>query len=175
MIPENAGIAQTRLILPAAQRLQRYGQAPRVIVRSGGSFVPRAPSLARRELLNVHCGSQSYRGIGSSRNLTDVTRRSAYRNSHRTGCGRKGQRCYLQRKLSAVEAAKLEIEARLATANHALERLSSFVSMRGRDLQCPRCWINNKVIATLRPASDGPSGHDKFRCETCKGEFNLQI
>jgi transposase-like protein len=81
----------------------------------------------------------------------------------------------LQRKLSAVEAAKLEIEARLETANHALERLSSFVSIRGGDLQCPRCWINNKVIATLRPASDGPSGHDKFRCETCKSEFNLQI
>ena len=81
----------------------------------------------------------------------------------------------LQRKLSAVEAAKLEIEDRLETANHALERLSSFVSIRGSDLQCPRCWINNKVIATLQPASDGPRGHDKFRCETCKSEFNLQI
>jgi hypothetical protein len=74
----------------------------------------------------------------------------------------------LQRKLSAVEAAKLEIEARLDTANHALERLSSFVSIRGSDLQRPRCWIENEVIAILRPASGGPSGHDNFRCETCK-------
>jgi hypothetical protein len=81
----------------------------------------------------------------------------------------------LQRKLSAVEAAKLEIEARLDTANHALERLSSFVSIRGSDLQCPRCWINNEVIATLRPGIGGPSGHDNLRCETCKSEFNLQI
>jgi hypothetical protein len=80
----------------------------------------------------------------------------------------------LQRKLSSVEAAKLEIEVRLDTANHALERLSSFVSIRGSDLQCPRCWIENEVIAILRPASGGPSGHD-FRCETCKSEFNLQI
>ena len=81
----------------------------------------------------------------------------------------------LQRKLSAVEAAKLELEARLRTANHALERLGSFVSIRGSDLQCPRCWINNEMIATLRPASGGPSGHDNFRCETCKSDFNLQI
>ena len=45
----------------------------------------------------------------------------------------------LQRKLSAVEAAKLEIEGRLDTANHALKPLSSFVSTRGSYLQCPRC------------------------------------
>ncbi len=81
----------------------------------------------------------------------------------------------LQHKLSAVEAAKLQTEARLETANHALERLSSFVSIRGSDLQCPRCWINNEVIATLWPASDGPSGDDNFRCEICKSDFNLQI
>jgi transposase-like protein len=81
----------------------------------------------------------------------------------------------LQRKLSAVEIAKVELEARLLTANHALERLSSFVSIRGSDLQCPRCWINNEVIASLQPASGGDSGHDKFQCENCKSNFNLQI
>jgi transposase-like protein len=81
----------------------------------------------------------------------------------------------LQRKLSAVEIAKVELEARLHTANHALERLSSFVSIRGSDLQCPRCWVNNEVIASLRPASGGDSGHDNFQCETCKSNFNLQI
>jgi hypothetical protein len=36
----------------------------------------------------------------------------------------------LQGKLSALDTAKLEIEARLRMANHALERLSSFVSIR---------------------------------------------
>ena len=81
----------------------------------------------------------------------------------------------LQRKLSAIEKAKVEIEARLHIANHALERLSSFVSIRGSDLQCPRCWINNEVIASLRPASGGDSGHDNFQCENCKSNFNLQI
>ena len=81
----------------------------------------------------------------------------------------------LQHKLSAIETAKVEIEGRLHIANHALQRLSSFVSVRGSDLQCPRCWINNEVIANLRPASGGDSGHDNFQCETCKSNFNLQI
>jgi hypothetical protein len=81
----------------------------------------------------------------------------------------------LQRKLSAVETAKVELETRLHTANHALERLSSFVSIRGSDLQCPRCWINDEVIASLRPANGGNSGHENFRCETCKSDLNLQI
>ena len=80
-----------------------------------------------------------------------------------------------QRKLLAIETAKVEIEARLHTANHALERLSTFVSIRGSDLQCPRCWINNEVIASLRLANGDDSGHDEFRCETCKSSFNLQI
>jgi hypothetical protein len=79
----------------------------------------------------------------------------------------------LRRKFSAI--AKVELEARLHTANHALGRLSSFVSIRGSDLQCPRCWINNEVIASLRPASGGDSGYDNFQCETCKSNFNLQI
>jgi transposase-like protein len=87
----------------------------------------------------------------------------------------RGQITDLQRKLSAVEIAKVELEARLHIANHALERLSSFVSIRGSDLQCPRCWINNEVIASLRPASGGDNGHDNFQCETCKSNFNLQI
>ena len=81
----------------------------------------------------------------------------------------------LQRKLSAIEIAKVEIEARLHIANQALERLSNFVSIRGSDLQCPRCWINNEVIANLRPASGGTTAYDSFRCETCKSDFNLQI
>jgi uncharacterized protein (UPF0212 family) len=49
----------------------------------------------------------------------------------------KGNVADLERKLSAIETAKSEIEARLRTGKHALERLSGFVSMRGSDLQCP--------------------------------------
>ena len=67
----------------------------------------------------------------------------------------------LQRKLSAIETAKVEIESRLHIANHALERLSSFVSMRGSDHQCPRCWITSEVIASLQ-LSNGNGDHGKF-------------
>jgi transposase-like protein len=81
----------------------------------------------------------------------------------------------LQRKLSAIKTAKVEIEARLHIANHALDRLSSFVSIRGNDLQCPRCWINTEVISSLQPVGGGDSAHDVYRCETCKSSFNLQI
>src|SRR6516225_6558966 len=73
----------------------------------------------------------------------------------------------LQRKLSAIETAKVEIEARLHTAKHALERLSSFVSIRGNDLQCPRCWINKEVIASLRPASARASCCDYRSIDEC--------
>ena len=81
----------------------------------------------------------------------------------------------LQRKLVAIETAKAEIEARLDIANHALARLSSFVATRGSDLQCPRCWITNEVIAILQPSGNSNSGADTFRCESCKTNFNLQV
>ena len=80
----------------------------------------------------------------------------------------------LQRKLSAIETAKVEIKSRLHMANHALERLSSFVSMRGSDLQCPRCWITSEVISSLQ-LSNGNGDHDQFRCGICKSIFDLQI
>jgi len=73
----------------------------------------------------------------------------------------------LQRKLSAIETAKVEIESRLHIANHALERLSSFVSMRGSDLQCPRCWITSEVIASLQ-LSNGNGDTTSFDARSAK-------
>ena len=80
----------------------------------------------------------------------------------------------LERKLSAIETAKIEIQTRLRTGKHALERLSGFVSMRGSELQCPRCWINNEVIASLRFVGAGTEIYVTFRCNTCESDFNLQ-
>jgi hypothetical protein len=64
----------------------------------------------------------------------------------------------LQRKLSAIEAAKVEIEARLHTAIHALERLSSFVSIRGSDLLSDK--IRTEPLRQFRPpATAGNVAH----------------
>jgi hypothetical protein len=76
----------------------------------------------------------------------------------------------LERKLSAIETAKIEIEARLRTGKHALGRLSGFVSIRRSDLQCPHCWINNETTASLGP--DARIAH-KFRCNKCESDFDL--
>jgi len=86
----------------------------------------------------------------------------------------KGNVADLERKLSAIETAKSEIEARLRTGKHALERLSGFVSMRGSDLQCPRCWINNGFTASLRSIGGDTKMTHNFRCNTCESDFNLQ-
>ena len=49
----------------------------------------------------------------------------------------KDEAAALQRHLAELETRKLEMEARLSTAKFALQRLSSFVSVRGTELQCP--------------------------------------
>ena len=60
----------------------------------------------------------------------------------------KDEAAALQRHPAELETRKLEMEARLSTAKFALQRLSSFVSVRGTELQCPRCWILNEVAAS---------------------------
>jgi hypothetical protein len=67
----------------------------------------------------------------------------------------KGEAATLQRRLAELENRKLEMEARLDAAKFALQRLSSFVSVRGNDLQCPRCWILNEAPANLQPIDGG--------------------
>jgi len=79
----------------------------------------------------------------------------------------------LERKLLAIETAKTEIEARLRAGKNALERLSGFVSMRGNELQCPRCWIHNEFIASLRPVGPDTKINHNFRCNKCDSDFNL--
>jgi len=79
----------------------------------------------------------------------------------------KGEVATLQRRLAELENRKLEIEARLDAAKYALQRLSSFVSVRGTEFQCPRCWILNEAIASLRPIDGETKDQDSFRCIVC--------
>jgi hypothetical protein len=86
----------------------------------------------------------------------------------------KGEVATLQRRLAELENRKLEIEARLDAAKYALQRLSSFVSVRGTEFQCPRCWILNEAIASLRPIDGETKDQDSFRCIVCESEFGLR-
>ena len=76
--------------------------------------------------------------------------------------------------VAELENRKLEIEARLDAAKYALQRLSSFVSVRGTEFQCPRCWILNEAIASLRPIDGETKDQDSFRCIVCESEFGLR-
>ena len=80
----------------------------------------------------------------------------------------KGEVATLQRRLAELENGKLEMEARLDAAKFALQRLSSFVSVRGNDLQCPRCWILNEAPESPahRRRNEGSS--------VCESEFGLR-
>jgi hypothetical protein len=80
----------------------------------------------------------------------------------------------LERLLTELENRKREMEAHLLTGKMALERLSTFVSVRGDDLQCPRCWINREVSATLKSVTAGGQDQDSFRCTICQSEFALR-
>jgi hypothetical protein len=86
----------------------------------------------------------------------------------------KGEVATLQRRLAELENRKLEIEARLDAAKYALQRLSSVVSVRGTEFQCPRCWILNEAIASLRPIDGETKDQDSFRCIVCESEFGLR-
>jgi hypothetical protein len=69
----------------------------------------------------------------------------------------------LKRELAEIETRKSKIAANLAR-----ERLASFQPEIGGDLQCPRCWIDHEMRASLVaiPAT-GPSKEDAFRCHAC--------
>ena len=86
----------------------------------------------------------------------------------------KDEAAALQRHLAELETRKLEMEARLSTAKFALQRLSSFVSVRGTELQCPRCWILNEAAASLRSIDGTTREQASFRCIVCKSEFGLR-
>jgi hypothetical protein len=76
----------------------------------------------------------------------------------------KGEAATLQQHLAELENRKL-----------ALQRLSSFVSIHGAELQCPRCWILNDAAASLRPIDGGKKDQDSFQCTVCESEFGLRI
>lgn len=86
-----------------------------------------------------------------------------------------GRAAALQHELLQIETRKGEVEAQLHAANLAYERLSSFVPVRGGNLQCPRCWIDRETVASLRPVGGGTRGLDIFECTNCYAQLTLHV
>jgi hypothetical protein len=75
----------------------------------------------------------------------------------------------LDTQLADIEKQKAAIEAERHMARGALKRAADFPVKRGADYLCPACWVDDNVIATLRPVPS-TDRHDIFRCNTCHFE-----
>ena len=68
------------------------------------------------------------------------------------------------------------IDAELARADDAEQRLAAFRPKLGNDVICPYCWMYDKVehplLALERPPDDESyPGVGFFRCETCNNRY----
>jgi hypothetical protein len=76
----------------------------------------------------------------------------------------------LEIELLEIETRKAQIEAQLDTLKRAHTRLLDYRPCIGTDFQCPRCWVEYKPGATLRPIPS--STHDDImRCNVCNGDI----
>ncbi len=73
------------------------------------------------------------------------------------------------KQLEDIEQSKTEINAERQKARGALKRAADFPVKRGADYLCPLCWVDDGVIATLRPVPSD-TRQDIFRCNTCHFE-----
>ncbi len=69
-----------------------------------------------------------------------------------------GREKELEKQLHELDQQRTTLEAQLDVSRDAHKRAAEFAPMIGRDLLCPRCWINGEARATLRSVqgSDEP-------------------
>ncbi len=85
-----------------------------------------------------------------------------------------GRSAQIERELAEIETQKLKLQAESHAAHLAHERLGRFVPIIGGNLQCPRCWADDKT-AILYGTAHGTGHIDTFRCRTCDSEFALSF
>jgi len=73
--------------------------------------------------------------------------------------------------LRRLKGEQSEVEAKLGEANLSSTRFASFAPEIGGHLQCPHCWIDNKMQSRLNPMP-GTAGEDMFRCNECHFEIS---
>lgn len=79
----------------------------------------------------------------------------------------------LERDLREIEARKTEIERQLQAAHLALSRADTFIIASGLDTYCPRCWIMFERHSTLRAIPSDNPRLDRFRCNHCNYDYEV--
>jgi hypothetical protein len=85
-----------------------------------------------------------------------------------------GREKELEKQLHELDQQRTTLEAQLDVARDAHKRAAEYAPMIGRDLLCPRCWINGEARATLRSVQ-GSDEADYFRCNLCDRTFEFPI
>ena len=73
----------------------------------------------------------------------------------------------LKREIVELEEQLAEKNAALQSSHQAHDRLLNFHPQVGIDYQCPRCWIEDDLRATLRGVPADANGTDRLACERC--------
>ena len=79
----------------------------------------------------------------------------------------------LKREIVALEEQLAEKNAALESSHRAHDRLLNFQQMAGHDYQCPRCWIEDDMHATLRPVPTDAGNAEQLACERCGDRLTL--
>ena len=72
----------------------------------------------------------------------------------------------LEREIFDLEKTAAKKKAELNSAN-AHKRLANYQVQIGRDYQCPRCWIEREITASLRAIGGSTETEEFFRCNKC--------
>lgn len=73
--------------------------------------------------------------------------------------------------LHKAEQAVSELKAKFANRLEIQRRLLAYTPERGRDPDCPYCWLMNGTHSPVKPI-EKPGEADHFRCKECGSEFS---
>jgi hypothetical protein len=79
----------------------------------------------------------------------------------------------LKREIVGLEEQLAEKNAALESSHRAHDRLLNFHQLAGHDYQCPRCWIEDDMRATLRSVPADADNGERLACERCGDQLTL--
>ena len=78
----------------------------------------------------------------------------------------------LEREKLGLKEQLVAVQAKLDSANGAVDRLKTFRPTLGGVLQCPYCWIDSSLQAPLTPQGSG-TAQDWYVCNVCHSELPI--